>query len=240
MKITCRVLPVTLAIASVLTYSNLAIASDVTISNAITQTEFLSLSKDLAGVTSTKAIEPAAPLGITGFDVSASSAITKIQDSVAWAKASGDSKTNLMQTKLSVSKGLSGGWDVGGFMSNVGSTNVSVAGVHVKYAFLEGNAITPAIAIRGSHSRMSGVSGMQLNNTGIDLLISKGFVGVTPYIGVGTVYSSVSATGKSDESFTQSKSFAGVSWNILLLNLSAEYDRTGKNSTVGVKAGLRF
>jgi hypothetical protein len=145
-----------------------------------------------------------------------------------------------MQTKLSVSKGLSGGWDVGGFMSNVSSTNVSVAGVHVKYALLEGNAITPAIAIRGSHSRMSGVSGMQLNNTGIDLLISKGFVGVTPYIGVGTVYSSVSATGKSDESFTQSKSFAGVSWNILLLNLSAEYDRTGKNSTVGVKAGLRF
>jgi hypothetical protein len=57
---------------------------------------------------------------------------------------------------------------------------------------------------------------------------------------VGTVYSSATATGKSDESFTQSKAFAGVSWNILLLNLSAEYDRTGKNSTVGVKAGLRF
>lgn len=240
MKIAHRVLPVTLAIASAAAFSNSAMAGDVSISSAISQTEFLALSKDLAAVTSTKSIEPAAPLGITGFDVSASSSITKIQDSAAWTKASGDSKTNLMQTKLSVSKGLSGGWDVGGFMSKVQATNVSVAGVHVKYALLEGNAITPAIAIRGSHSRMSGVSGMQLNNTGLDLLISKGFVGFTPYVGVGTVYSNAKGTGQNDVSFTQSKTFAGVSWNVLLLNLSAEYDRTGKNSTVGLKAGLRF
>jgi hypothetical protein len=224
----------------ILSLSNKTAAADLANFKDISQNEFLALSKDLAAVTSTKALEPAAPLGIKGFDVSASSSITKIQDSATWAKASGDGKTNLIQTKLSVSKGLSGGWDVGGFMSNVVSTNVSVAGVHVKFALLEGNAITPAIAIRGSHSRMSGVPGMQLNNTGLDLLISKGFVGFTPYAGVGTVYSSATATGKSDESFTQSKAFAGVSWNILLLNLSAEYDRTGKNSTVGVKAGLRF
>jgi hypothetical protein len=87
---------------------------------------------------------------------------------------------------------------------------------------------------------MGGVSGMKLNNTGLDVLISKGFVGFTPYVGVGTVYSSAKATAKSDESFTQSKSFVGVSWNVLLVNLSAEYDRTGKNASVGLKAGVRF
>ena len=240
MKIAHRFLPVTLAIVSAVAFSNPAMAGDLTISNTMNQTEFLALSKDLAAVTSHKAIEPAAPLGITGFDVSASTSLTKIQDGAAWAKASGDSKTNVMQTKLSVSKGLSGGWDVGGFVSTVSSSNVSVKGVHVKYALLEGNAITPAIALRGSHSRMGGVSGMALNNTGLDLLISKGFVGFTPYAGVGTVHTSATATGKSDESFTQSKSFVGVSWNVLLVNLSAEYDRTGKTSTVGLKAGLRF
>ncbi len=240
MKITHRFLPVTLAIASAVAFSNTAMAGDLAISNTMNQTEFLALSKDLAAVTSNKAIEPAAPLGIAGFDVSASTSITKIQDGAAWAKASGDSKTNVMQTKLSVSKGLSGGWDVGGFVSTVSSSNVSVTGVHVKYALLEGNAITPAIALRGSHSRMGGVSGMALHNTGLDLLVSKGFVGFTPYAGVGTVHTSATATGKSDESFTQSKSFVGVSWNVLLVNLSAEYDRTGKTSTVGLKAGLRF
>jgi hypothetical protein len=208
--------------------------------SALSQTEFLALSKDLAAATSTKAIEPAAPLGLTGFDVSASTTMTQTKAGSAWQTASGGSMNNLIQTKLSVSKGLPGGWDVGGFVSKVPSTNVSVAGVHVKYALLEGNAITPAIALRGSHSRMGGVSGMELNNTGLDVLISKGFVGFTPYAGVGTVHTSAQATGKSDESFTQSKSFVGVSWNVLLVNLSAEYDRTGKNASVGLKAGVRF
>ncbi len=240
MKIVPRFLPLTLTIAASLALSAQANAADLTSFNALSQTEFLALSKDLAASTSTKAMEPAAPLGISGFDVSGSVALTNTQAGGAWSKVSGDSMDQLTQTKLSVSKGLSGGWDVGGFVSKVSSTNVSATGVHVKYALLEGNAITPAIALRGSHSRMGGVSGMTLNNTGLDLLISKGFVGFTPYVGLGTVYSMAKATGKSDESFSQAKSFVGVSWNILLVNLSAEYDRTGKNSSVGFKAGARF
>ena len=239
-KHTQRLITVTLAIAASMAISTHATAGNLGNFNTLNANEFLAVSKDLAAVTSTKAIEPAAPLGITGFDVSVSSSMTQIQDTGAWNKVSGSSSHNLMQTKLSVSKGLSGGWDVGGFVSKVPSTDASVAGVHVKYALLEGNAITPAIALRGSHSRMGGVSGMALNNTGLDVLISKGFVGFTPYAGLGTVHSSASATSQSDASFTQSKSFVGVSWNVLLLNLSAEYDRTGKNSTMGLKAGVRF
>lgn len=240
MKIAHRFLPLTLTIAASLACTAQANAADLTSFNALSQTEFLALSKDLASATSTKAIEPAAPLGISGFDISGSASLTNTQAGAAWNRVSGESMDQLIQTKLSVSKGLPGGWDVGGFVSKVSSTNVSVTGVHVKYALLEGNAITPAIAVRGSHSRMDGVSGMELNNTGLDVLISKGFVGFTPYAGVGTVYTNATATGKSDESFSQAKSFVGVSWNILLVNLSAEYDRTGKNSSVGLKAGLRF
>lgn len=240
MKISHRFLPVTLALATSMAFSTQAVAGDLHNFNAISQTEFVALSKDLAAATSTKALEPAAPLGLTGFDVSATATVTNTKAGSVWQTVSGSSVDNLVQTKLSVSKGLFGGWDVGGFVAKVPSTNVSVAGVHVKYALLEGNAITPAIALRGSHSRMGGVSGMELNNTGLDVLISKGFVGFTPYAGVGTVYSNAKATGKSDESFTQGKSFVGVSWNVLLLNLSAEYDRTGKNASVGLKAGVRF
>ncbi len=240
MKITSRFLPLTLTVAASLTFTGQANAADLTSFNTLTQTEFLALRKDLAATTSTKAIEPAAPLGISGFDVSGSASITNTQAGAVWNKVSGDDMDQLIQTKLSLSKGLPSGWDVGGFVSKVSSTNVSVAGVHVKYALLEGNAITPAIAVRGSHSRMGGVSGMTLNNTGLDVLISKGFVGFTPYAGVGTVYTNATATGQRDESFSQAKSFVGVSWNILLLNLSAEYDKTGKNSSVGVKAGVRF
>ena len=240
MKNAHSLLTVTLAIATSLTFSIQATAGDLNNFSAISQAEFVALSKDLAAATSTKAIEPAAPLGLVGFDVNASTAITKTQAGSVWQTVSGNNPDNLVQTKLSVSKGLSSGLDIGGFVSKVSSTNVSAAGIHAKYALLEGNAIVPAIALRASHSRMAGVSQMELNNTGFDVLISKGFFGVTPYLGVGTVYSSAKATGKSNESFTQSKSFAGVSWNVLLVNLSAEYDRTGKNTSVGLKAGVRF
>jgi hypothetical protein len=177
---------------------------------------------------------------MTGFDVSLSSSLTKTQAGSVWQTVNGNQVDNLVQNKLSLSKGLHGGLDLGGFVSKGTNTNISVVGAHAKYALVEGNAILPAIAVRASHSRMGGVSDMSLNNTGFDVLISKGFVGFTPYAGVGSVHTSAKATGKTDESFTQSKSFVGVSWNILLLNLSAEYDRTGKNSTMGLKAGVRF
>ncbi len=229
-----------LIIAISAAFNNQVMAGDLGHFDVISQTEFLSLSKDLAAATNTKAMEPAAPLGMTGFDVSLSSSLTKTQAGSVWQTVNGNQVDNLVQNKLSLSKGLHGGLDIGGFVSKGTNTNISVVGAHAKYALVEGNAILPAIAVRTSHSRMGGVSDMSLNNTGFDVLISKGFVGFTPYAGVGTVHTSAKATGKTDESFTQSKSFVGVSWNILLLNLSAEYDRTGKNSTMGLKAGVRF
>ena len=229
-----------LIIAISAAFSNQVMAGNLAHFDVISQTEFLSLSKDLAAATNTKAIEPAAPLGMTGFDVSLSSSLTKTQAGSVWQTVNGNQVDNLVQNKLSLSKGLPGGLDLGGFVSKGTNTNISVMGAHAKYALVEGNAILPAIAVRASHSRMGGVSDMSLNNTGFDVLISKGFVGFTPYAGVGTVHTSAKATGKNEESFTQSKSFVGVSWNILLLNLSAEYDRTGKNSTMGLKAGVRF
>lgn len=226
-------------IAAVLV-SGQANAGDLAAINTLSQAEFTALSKDLAAVTSTKAIEPAAPLGFFGFDVNASMSMTKVHDQATWAKVSNGGTTNLMQTKLSISKGLPGGLDVGGFVSKTSTAGLSTAGIHAKYALLEGNAILPAIAVRGSHSRMSGVTGMELNNTGFDVLISKGFVGFTPYAGVGTVYSNAKATGQNSESFSQNKVFVGASWNLLLVNLSAEYDRTGSTASVGLKAGVRF
>ncbi len=229
-----------LAFTAVLASTPHAWAGDLNNLSSLSQTEFLALSKDLAATTSTKSMEPAASLGIAGFDVSASTTLTQTQASSAWQTVSGNSMSELVQTKLSVSKGLSNKTEVGGFVSKVSSANVSAAGVHMKYALIEGNAIMPALAIRGSYSRMGGVSDMELNNTGLDVLLSKGFVGFTPYVGVGTVYTQASATGKNDENYRQNKSFAGVSWNVLLLNLSAEYDRTGKNASYGFKAGLRF
>lgn len=218
-------------------------AGDLSNFSAINQTEFLALSKDLAAATSTKVNEPAAPLGLTGFDISGTASMTQTQAGSVWSKASGSSADQLLQTKLSVTKGLPWGIDVGAFTSKLASSNVSASGLHVKYALISGNAVMPAVALRASQSRMSGVSQMALTNTSYELLISKGFLGLTPYAGVGVVKSNAGikgVAGLNSETFNQPKTFVGASWNVLLLNLTAEYDRTGQASTYSLKAGLRF
>jgi hypothetical protein len=217
-------------------------AADLTQFGALTQAQFVALGKDLAAATSYKAIEPAAPLGLTGFDVSVSASSTKTQAGSAWSAVTGDSMDNLVATKVSVSKGLPWGVDVGAFLATVPSSNVKATGLNVKYALMEGGIATPAVALRGSYSRMSGVSQMDLNNMGVDLLVSKGFLGLTPYGGAGLVRSSLTSnvSNLSSENFSQTKAFAGISWTMVLFNLSAEYDRTGKASSFTVKTGLRF
>lgn len=232
-----------LALATVTSLCAPVLAGDLSNFSSLSQTEFMALSKDLAAATSVKAMEPAATLGMVGFDISASGTVTKTQAGSAWVKTTGSGLNNLDQTKLSVSKGLSGGVDLGGFVSKAMSSNVTATGVQLKYALLQGSVISPAVALRASHSRMGGVSSMSLSNTAVDVLISKGFLGLTPYVGFGTVYSSAKANGVvglSDASFNQRKSFVGVSFNALLLNLTAEYDRTGDVSSLGLKAGVRF
>jgi len=219
-------------------------AGDLNNLGALSQSEFLALSKDLAAATSNKHMEPAAPLGLTGFDISAGTSMTNTQaGGDAWGKASGESMDRLPQAQIMATKGLPWGIDVGGFISQLPKTNITASGFHVKYALIEGSVVSPALALRTSYSTMGGVSQMELANTTFDVLISKGFVGFTPYAGIGTVQSTAKANGLnniSTESFNQAKSFIGVSLNLMLINLTTEYERVGSTSTIGVKAGLRF
>jgi len=219
------------------------LAGDLSNFSTLTQAEFSSLSKDVAAATSAKQLEPAAPMGVAGFDISGSTAMTRTQATAAWNKVTGSDTKHLPLIKLSATKGLPWGLDVGVFTAKLPTTNVTVNGFHAKYALINGNSVMPAVALRASHSRLGGVPQMELNNTSYDMLISKGFIGFTPYAGVGTVRSTANAKGVSSlsgESFSQNKTFVGASWNVLLLNLSGEYDRTGETSTYSLKAGLRF
>ena len=238
-----RLIPVAFTIFLNIGLATSVAASDLNNLSTLSQSEFLALSKDLAAATSTKANEPAAPLGITGFDISGTASVTQTQADSAWAKATGSGINQLVQTKLSVTKGLPLGIDVGAFTSKVASSNIAATGFYAKYSLINGNMIMPAVALRASQSHMAGVSQMNLTNTGYDLLISKGFLGMTPYAGIGIVKSNANPNGivsLTGESFTQQKTFVGASWNVLLLNLSAEYDHIGSASTFALKAGLRF
>ncbi len=102
---------------------------------------------------------------------------------------------------------------------------------------------TPAIGLRGSFTRLSGVDQLALNTNGLDISISKGFAMFTPYAGVGQVWVNSTANKAASlaaEKFSQGKAFIGANLNLGFSNLAAEWDKTGGIQSVSVKWGFRF
>jgi hypothetical protein len=132
---------------------------------------------------------------------------------------------------------------VGVSYAQVPSSNIRVVGGELRWAVLAGTALTPAVALRASVSRLSGVDPLTLRTTGFDVSVSKGFAMLTPYAGVGTVRvksEADAASNKAPENFSLTKVFAGLNLNFGLMNLALEGDKTGDAASYGVKWGFRF
>ena len=216
-------------------------ADDVDMANVIGQDNFKKLSEDLASATSYKALSPGEPLGITGFDVGVELTQTTLQYADTFdAACGGCGADDLMIPKIHLHKGLPMGFDVGLMHATTSSSNVTVTGFELRYANIEGGITMPAVATRLSYSKLEGVGSLSLESKGVDVSISKGFVMLTPYAGVGQNWVTSSATGFSDEDFTQTKYFVGLNLNLGLLNFDFEVDNTGGADTMGAKVGFRF
>ena len=210
------------------------------------QSEFKSLSKDLGAALSYKAVSPAEPLGITGFDIGLEVTGTQLNHSDIWNKASsGNAPSTVPVPKLHVIKGLPFNIDVGAIYTKVPSTNISLVGGELRYAFMEGGVATPAVAIRGTFTKLSGVDQLDFSTKGLELSVSKGFAMLTPYAGVGEVWvdskpRSTASTVLNKESFQQTKFYAGANINFGLLNIDLDYDNTDSTNSYTLKLGWRF
>lgn len=238
-----RVKLVAIALAA-LGVSSIATADDLNRIELLTQGQFRDLSEDLGSALSYKPISPAEPLGLTGFDIGLEVTATEIKNRSAWDLASsGDAPDTLYVPKLHVLKGLPLGFDVGAFYSKVPGQDISLWGGEVRYAILKGGTVSPALSVRGTYTKLQGVDELDLDTKGLELSISKGFAMLTPYAGIGRVWvesTPNTITPLSSESFEHNKYYVGANFNLMLVNLALEYDRTGDNNTYGAKVGIRF
>src|SRR6266699_2317996 len=232
-----------LVFVSLLGVSLPVVAGDINNIKALSQPNFRLLSEDLGAALSYKPLTPTAPLGITGFDLGIAATSTKLQNSSVFTTAGGWDHSSVIVPSLRLNKGLPFGIDVGVMYSSVPSTNIQLVGGELRYAIVSGGAATPAIGIRGSYIKLSGVDQLELNTRGVDLSISKGFLMFTPYGGIGKVWASSTPNGipaLSKESFSSNKVFVGLNMNFGLTNLAFEADKTGDASSFGAKLGFRF
>ena len=181
------------ALCLTLAVAGRASAADISFGAGVSQDDFRKLIKDTGSALSFKNVAPASPLGLIGFDVGVEAVGLKIGGTPYWdAATNGKGSDWLVVPKLRARKGLPFGVDVGAMYSALPNSNVRLLGAELAYALLDGGVALPALGVRATYTKLLGVNDLDVQTTGIDATISKGFVIVTPYAGVGALYT----TGK--------------------------------------------
>ena len=87
-------------------------ADDIDQINQLIQADFLKLSEDLGAALSYKAVIPATPLGLTGFDLGVEVTATQLQNRDAWDRASSSTAPDTLYVpRLHLHKGLPLGFE---------------------------------------------------------------------------------------------------------------------------------
>jgi len=220
---------------------------DLSLVSNLGQSEFNTLVEELGSATAYRALAPAEPQGLTGFDVGASVSAVHI-DSRLWDLVTTTSDFNeyLPIPTLRARKGLPLGLDVGVSYAQIPQSDIKIIGGEVQYALLEGGVATPALAVRVSGSTLLGVDDLDLTTYGGDVVVSKGILFLTPYAGMGTVYMRGDYSGKDATNFglaahstTEPRLFAGVQMSLALLRLTVDYEYL-KQSVYSAKLSIGF
>lgn len=236
----CRIL---LAIMLVGLTGSAFASNDINNLPALTQGQFHDLSADLGAVLSFKQLQSAEAEGITGFDLGLDLSSTNVAHAAAWNTAtSGSGVTTIPMARVSVSKGLPFGFDIGGFYSGATNSNIKDYGAEVRYALVDDGVFTPAVGLRAAFSRLTGVSQLSFQTKSLSLSVSKSLGPFIPYAGIGRVWINSNpdaATGLQEENFTADESFVGVAFEFGV-HLALELNRTAGNNTYSVKLGFGF
>ena len=199
------------------------------------QTDFNNLMDEFGVLTSYRAVAPAVPLGILGFDLSLEGTSGTYEGS------------DVVLPKIKFQKGLIAGLDVAGYYSsftvpgdNIGTTAYGAA---LTYAIWNGSTVAPAWNIRGSYTSLEVPGILKTTTTGFDTSMSKGLGPVTPYIGIGMFNlngSDQSGSGFTDYSASKTRYYYGLSFDLLAFNLTFEGDNTDGVNSYSAKIGFRI
>jgi len=217
-------------------------AGDITSIGNLDQGEFRALSEDLGAAFSYKGVTPATSLGVLGFDVGIEVTDTRLEHGSLFERAGAGGHSDLLVPKLHVHKGLPGGFGIGAFVATASGISANLFGADLRYAIVEDRLSTPAIALRLSGTKATGLGDVSLTTAALDAVVSKQFTAITPYAGAGVVrvMSKAHNAALSDESFGEGRIFGGINLNLLTANLAFEAEKMGGATSLSAKLGLRF
>ena len=174
----------------------------------------------------------AAPLGLVGFNVYADAAVDQDFDDHPYADTVIDDDLTgglLAVGRVGARKGLPAGIDIGLSYGQAIDSDIDLLSGELQWAIVKGGALTPAVGLRLTGTRSMGSDAYQLDQYGAELMLSKGFAVLTPYVGIGTVYSRGTldrVLGPDlEESDTRGVIYGGLTLNLLLPKITVEVEK---------------
>lgn len=188
----------------------------------------------------------ASTLGITGFEIYADVAVDRdfdSQDFYAAAVSGGQPGGWLTVGRVGVRKGLPGHVDLGLAYGRALDGDVELLSGDVQWALIDGGPLKPALSLRLTGTQSVDSGPYQLEQYGAEVMLSKGFAVLTPYVGAGLVWDEgrLERTDGSRISTDQTHlvAYGGVVINLLLPKIAVEVDK-GDALTFAAKVGFGF
>lgn len=209
---------------------------------------FHGVAKDIAATLNYKIVAPAESTGLLGFGIAVIGSYVPTEHRGDWKTLTGDKVKQLGTVGAVINKGLPYGIDLGAFYAVVPTASGAAEyGVQLRYAILDGGVAEPALAVEGNYTRGTGIDDFDYSAWGADVMLSKGFAFLTPYVGVGYASASLdpdsdlkTTSGLRNEDVHQSRVFVGARIALAFLELTPEYERFGQNNVYNLRLGLSF
>ncbi|HEY0511482.1 MAG TPA: hypothetical protein VGH73_06240 [Thermoanaerobaculia bacterium] len=188
----------------------------------------------------------AAPLGLVGFEAYADATYDRSFDDQSFNKTAvtGDYTGGFLSiARVGLRKGLPGGVDLGVSYGKALGGDVNLLSAEIQYAVVSGGLLSPALSVRVTGTRTMNRKAYGLDQYGAELLLSKGFPVVTPYVGVGVVHSRGTLDSPlglaREDTATRPVAFAGVTLSLLIPKIHIEIER-GDALQAAVRVGIGF
>lgn len=223
------------------------VASAWSVSSEATRQEFEAFHQRFATSAYAYPRHSAAPLGLIGFDVWAEVAVDQdftdqpFFDGAVDGDLTGDL---LLVGRVGARKGLPGGIDIGLSYAEALEGDLSLATAEIGWAILDGGLISPTLGLRLTGTRTLDSDAYELDQYGAELILSKGFAVLTPYVGGGVVYSEGRLDrGPGLDAFetddTQFVAYAGLTLNLIVPKITVEVEQ-GETVTGAVRVAIGF
>lgn len=235
--------PLRVAAGQLLSLTRLLQGNDGFIIAPLEQGRFESLAGDVSAAVAMPAADAGLPPGHGRWRVSLGASRSATESPQLWQDSNGDRREALYAPQVLVEAGIGERIGVGVSYAQIPGNGARLYGVRGSLLAAGSAGSGPALALRASHHRLSGVDGLEAQATALDAVGSWGAGAWRPFVGAGVLRGHVAAEGgdlRYQADLTLPRVFGGIEYTLGALRLGAELGSTDGRTTQALRLSYSF